>query len=186
MTLLNVRMLAQRRDFCKGLRATYGATLQFLAANGWLIGVVSGLPSYTLIVAMINIHSSSPQYFVADIIGRGLYVLFTLITLVWFLGLLSVWRVLPNLLTVTIFSYTSLAHWSIISFLILMVYGWGVLPVGVFAYLTAILIPGTLVLLFCGDLLRVRRRKMFQALEANATTVATATPAVGATAPTVA
>jgi hypothetical protein len=94
--------------------------------------------------------------------------------------------VLPNLLTVTIFSYTSLAHWSIISFLILMVYGWGVLPVGVFAYLTAILIPGTLVLLFCGDLLRVRRRKMFQALEANATTVATATPAVGATAPTVA
>jgi hypothetical protein len=179
----SVRMLAQRRDLCKGVRATYGASLQFLAANGWIVGVVSGLPSYTLIVAMINIHSSSPQYFVADILGRGLYVLFTLITLVWILGLLSVWRVLPNLLTVTIFSYTSLAHWSIISFLILMVYGWGMLPLGVFAYLTAILVPGTLVLLFCGDLLRIRRRQMFQALEANAT--AAAVPAVGATAPTV-
>jgi hypothetical protein len=160
-------MLAQRKDLCKGVRTTYVACLNFLAANGWAAAVLSGLPTYTLIVAMINIHSSSPQYFVADIIGRGLYVLFTIITLTWLIGLLSLWRMLPNLLTLTIFSYTALAHWSIVSFLILMVYGWGVLPLQVFAYLTAILIPGTIVLLLCGDLLRIRRQLMFKAIEAS-------------------
>jgi hypothetical protein len=169
-------MLAQRKDFCKGLRTTYVACLNFLATNGWVVGVLSGLPTYTLIVAMINIHSSSPQYSVGNILGRGLYVLFTILTLTWLIGLVSLWKVLPNLLTLTIFSYTSLAHWSIISFLILLVYGWGILPLGVFSYLTVILIPGTVILLLCGDLLRTRRQQMFQVLE---------TATNGATAPTV-
>jgi len=93
------------------------------------------------------------------------------------------WKVWPNVITFTIFIYNCLGHWSLVSFVILIFYGFGNLPVSFTLYLSAVLIPEVLLLLFCGDILQAKRAALFKELDPAAAAQGASRGSEAATAP---
>jgi hypothetical protein len=82
------------------------------------------------------------------------------------------WRLYPNLLSVSVFVYNSLAHWSLVSILMVLIYGWSFLPFQLFGRVLAALIPLIASLYICGDVLVVVRQRLFTVIEnAHAATI---------------
>lgn len=166
------------RDACVSLRKTYTAVLGALVAYSWMAGVTAGLPVLYFIGFLIY-NSVNPSY-IASLLSTSGYSVFGVLLFAWVVAAVSIWRTMPNLLTFTIFIYTCLGHWSLVSFVILIFYGFHNLPWSYMAYLFTILLPSILLLLFSGDLMRAKRSAMFRELE---TPVAPVVPVVTATAP---
>ena len=143
------------RDACVSLRKTYTAVLGALVAYSWMAGVIAGLPVLYFIGFLIY-NSVNPSY-IASLLSTSGYSVFGVLLFAWLVAALSIWRMMPNLLTFTIFIYTCLGHWSLVSFVILIFYGFHNLPWSYMAYLCTILLPSILLLLFSGDLMRAKR-----------------------------
>lgn len=153
------------RDACVSLRKTYNAILNALTAWSWMAGVVAGAPVLYSIGFLIY-NSVRPSY-IASLLSTSGYSVFGILLFAWLIAMISIWKVLPNLLTFTIFIYTCLGHWSLVSFVILIFYGFHNLPGSYILYLCTILLPSILLLLFSGDLMRAKRKAMFHAIESS-------------------
>ena len=158
------------RDACVSLRKTYNAILKVLTSWTWLACLVAGTPVLYLISFMI--YNSVRPTAIAALLSTSGYSVFGVLLVAWIIGAISIWKNLPNLLTITIFIYTCLGHWSLVSFIILIFYGFSNLPGSYILYLCTALLPSILLLIFSGDLMRKKRAMMFEAL-ANAATVTT-------------
>jgi len=150
------------RDACVSLRKTYNALLKVITTWNWLACIVAGTPVIYLISFMIY-YSVSPSA-ISSLLSTSGYSVFGVLLVAWIIGALSIWRNLPNLLTLTIFIYTCLGHWSLVSFIILIFYGFRNLPGSYILYLCTALLPSIFLLLFSGDLMRKKRAIMFEAL----------------------
>ena len=152
------------RDACVSLRKTYNAFLRLIITWNWLACIVAGTPMIYLLGFMI--YNSVYTSVIANMLSTSGYSVFGVLLATWVIAVISILRNMPNLLTIAIFVYTCLGHWSLISLLILIFYGFGNhLPGYILMYLCAILIPSILLLLISGDLMRAKRSLMFQALE---------------------
>ena len=152
------------RDACVSLRKTYNAFLRLIITWNWLACIVAGTPMIYLLGFLI--YNSVYTSLMANMLSTSGYSGFGILLATWVIAVISILRNMPNLLTIAIFVYSCLGHWSLISLLILIFYGLGNhLPGYILMYLCAILIPSILLLLISGDLMRAKRLLMFRALE---------------------
>ena len=161
------------RDYCKGCRSTYNAILGLLSQNNVLATIIAGLPNYIL----IGLCASQWSYFAYSIYSSATYTILAFLLLAWIISIISIFKVYPNLLTVSIFVYKCLAHWSIVSLLIMIFYGWKYVPMQIVGSLLGTLFPLIISLFLCGDVLVSVRRRLFTIIEtaqAHATHVETA------------
>jgi len=165
------------KDTCIGVRKTYDAILGFLISIPGGTIVVAASPVVYLL-SFLTYNASHPSY-ISILLTTSGFSIFSVLIVAWIVAGVSIWKNMPNLLTVTIFVYTCLGHWSLVSFLVVMFYGFGNMPLSYSGYLCSILIPSVMLLLFSSDLMRVKRSAMFKELAATALAVE------GATAPVV-
>jgi hypothetical protein len=90
------------------------------------------------------------------------YIILIILGLTWLLAGFTIFKKLPNLLTLSIFVYKCIAHWSLVSSLILVFYGVSILPRFFITYLFSGLFPLIVLLFFCGDIMRSIRTRIFE------------------------
>ncbi len=98
-------------------------------------------------------------------ISGFIYLLLGLICASWILAILCMWRLYPNLLSVSVFVYNSLAHWSLVSILMVLFNGWSFLSIQLFGRVLAALMPLIVSLYICGDVLVAVRQRLFTVIE---------------------
>jgi hypothetical protein len=148
---------------CVSLRKTYTAILGALTAWSFMAGIIAGAPVLYFIGFLVY-HSVNPSYISALLSTSG-YSVFGVLLFAWLIAILAICKNIPALLTFTIFIYNCLGHWSLVSFVILIFYGFSNLPGSYILYLSSILIPSILLLLFSSDLMLEKRSSMFRELE---------------------
>ena len=167
-TTISYTLARMPHDFCVSLRKTYGAILHFLTANALVAGIVGSIPPMYILGFMIyNSTSTTPFIYASYMTGSG-YSIFGVLGAAWLLACLSIWKMMPNLLTLSIFVYKCLGHWAFVSFVIVLFYFTHYAGIKVTAYLAAGLLPPVLLLLFAADVMRTQRTKMYAALAAAA------------------
>ena len=155
------------RDACVSLRKTYNALLNGLTAWRWLSALMSGLP--ILYIFAFLVYNALHVNVYTSYLSGATYSMFGVLIFAWLLAILSISCMYPNVLTFSIFLYKCLGHWALVSFIILLFYGFSYLPSQLTGYIAAGIIPSILLLLFCADILRNQRSRMFKAIEdANA------------------
>jgi hypothetical protein len=150
------------RDSCQGLRKTYNAVIEALASHRVVAGALIGLPVY-FIVGFIIVQYAHTSY-VRSVLSSGSFTLMGFLAASWIVACISIKKVLPNLLSVSIFVYTCIGHWSIISLLIMILYGWSLIPSILTSYITGGLIPIIALLIVCSDIMRCIRKQLFEKL----------------------
>ena len=150
------------RDACVSLRKTYNAFLRLITTWNWLACIVAGTPMIYLLSFMI--YNSVYTSVIANMLSTAGYSVFGVLLVTWVIAIISILRNMPNLLTIAIFVYTCLGHWALVSFIILIFYGFSNLHGYILIYLCTILLPSIMLLLISGDLMRAKRAMMFQAL----------------------
>ena len=151
------------RDACVSLRKTYNAFLRLITTWNWLACIVAGTPIIYLLSFMI--YNSVYTSVIANMLSTAGYSVFGVLLVTWIIAIISILRNMPNLLTIAIFVYTCLGHWALVSFIILIFYGFSNLHGYILIYLCTILLPSIMLLLISGDLMRAKRSLMFRALE---------------------
>jgi hypothetical protein len=149
------------RDYCKGLRKTYTAVIRFLSTNTPLALLLSGLPATYLILFSAVYYSRNPY---APLSGAATSYCVCL-TLIWLLATVAVWKTAPNALTVAIYLNRAIGNWAAISFLLLISYGFSVIPVSYTSILFVTLAPLVLTLHLTADIQRTVRERLYAALE---------------------
>ena len=174
-------MNQRSQDLFKGLRSAYNTLIQFFASNGVVAIALSGSPVYYMFIFAIYQSIHYPNHPATYAFSSSSYTLFGILFLFWILAMVSVWKLLPNLLTVSIFVFTCIGHWCLVSGSIMVFYGWSQMPYVYSSYLLSELLPSILFLLISGDILRGVRKRFYGLLETPlAATGATATVDTGA------
>lgn len=149
-------MPASTVDRCKGCRAAYNAIIRAIGSNNIISILFSDIPNYLLI------SFAATRFFVVhSLFTSASYTIMSVLLVAWILAIISTLRVYPNLLSVSIFVYKCLAHWSLVSLLIVLFYGWQFLAVSIMGSLLGTLFPLILTLYVCGDVLHRVRARLF-------------------------
>jgi hypothetical protein len=106
---------SRSQDLFKGLRTAYNTLIQFLASNGAVAITLCGSPAYYMITFALYQSINHPSNPATYAFSSSSYTLFGILFLFWILALISVWKLLPNLLTVSIFVFTCIGHWCLVS-----------------------------------------------------------------------
>ena len=147
------------RDLCKGVRETYNALLKVFSSNDKIGFFLSGVPIYFISIFLMA-HSINSR--VSSSLSYPSYIILIILGLTWLLAGFTIFKKLPNLLTLSIFVYKCIAHWSLVSSLILVFYGVSILPRFFITYLFSGLFPLIVLLFFCGDIMRSIRTRIFE------------------------
>ena len=154
-------------DRCKGCRTTYNAVVRAIASNNIISILFAGIPNYILIS-----FAAAQFYVVQSLFASASYTIMSILLLAWILAIISALRTYPNLLSVSIFVYKCLAHWSLVSLLIVAFYGWQFVAMGAMGSLLGTLFPLIMTLYVCGDVLdRLRARLLSDIERQHAATV---------------
>ena len=149
------------RDYCKGCRTSYNAILGLLSANTIVAIAITGIPNYILIA----LSASQWSYFAYSIYSSATYTILGFLLAAWIIASASMIRVYPNLLSVSVFIYKCLAHWSLVSLLIMSFYGWKYMPTHIVGSLLGTLFPLIISLYICGDVFVSVRKRLFLQIE---------------------
>jgi len=166
-----VQQRKKQHDYCVGIRKAYAGLLSGLSSNNILAFILCGSPFYYILG--FSIYSNSGHSSASSLFGASPWIFMGILLSAWLLSALSMWKTMPNLLTASIFIYTTIGHWCIVSGFIIMIYGSSQLPASYTGYLLAALVPSVIFLLFSGDLLRAVRKRMYDATAATAATATT-------------
>jgi hypothetical protein len=151
------------RDCCKGLRAAYNAVLTLIASNSVVAIIVAGLPVYLLVsLSIVYSTQGNPGYI---LFASATYTIMTVLILSWVLFGIATYKVYPNAMSISIFLYTCLGHWSLVSIVVMFVYGVRYVPLGVMWYLLSNFFPLIGALLICGDVMRRVRQRLFEEIQ---------------------
>ena len=166
-------------DYFRGCRKAYASLIKAFAANNIVALLITGIPIYyTLSLGIYQSARTVLTYYTSAV-----WVFMAILLVAWIIAIVSVWKTMPNLLSVTVFVYKAFGYWSLISFFIVAIYISPYISGAVLSYALWALMPSIGFLLICGDILRGVRSRLYDALE-PVTVVAAATS--GATAPVVA
>ena len=143
------------RDYCSSLRKTYNGFISGLSSNNMCALVVCGLPFY------YSLGTSIYGVIVPMLYGKAAWIAMGVLLVAWLIAIISVWKTMPNLLTISVFIYTTMGHWCLVSAIILVCYLSTVLPISFTGYLIASVLPSTIFLIFCADVMRSMRRRMY-------------------------
>jgi len=94
----------QTRDYCSGLRKAYNGILSGLSSNNVLASIVGGAPFYYLLV--VSIYGSTAR----SLFGTATWIFMSVLLLAWILAAVAAWKTMPNLLSISVFIYTSMGH----------------------------------------------------------------------------
>lgn len=164
-------------DYCSGIRKAYDAIVKALASNNIVAALVTGIPfDYLFTVGGYQARYAVGYY------TSAVWVFSAVLTVAWILGIVAMWKTMPNLLTVTIMVYRAFGYWCLVSAFLVLTYISAYLPAGWLGYILSAILPSILFLLVCGDVLRAVRTRLYAtiALAAGGAT-ATATGTTGAT-----
>lgn len=148
-------------DRCKGCRAAYNAIIRAIASNNLISILFSGIPNYLL----ISLAAARSMFVIHSLFTSASYTIMSVLLVAWMLAIISTLRVYPNLLSVSIFAYKCLAHWSLVSLIIVLFYGWQFVAVGIMGSLLGTLFPLILTLYVCGDVLECVRARLITDIE---------------------
>ena len=151
------------RDYCSGLRKTYTGVLSVLAKTNVVAAIVSVIP----IVYMVGLGI----YQANAILGYNtstIWAFFSTLLVGWLLGIVALWKTMPNLLSFTIFLYKAIGYWCLVTTFIVLFYMTGYLPLQVIGYLLAAIIPSVFFLLAGADVLRLVRTRLYARLDSTA------------------
>ena len=169
-------------DYFRGCRKAYVSLIKAFAANNIVALLITGIPIYyTLSLGIYQSARTVLTYYTSAV-----WVFMAILLVAWIIAIVSVWKTMPNLLSVTVFVYKAFGYWSLISFFIVAIYISPYISGTVLSYALWALMPSIGFLLICGDILRGVRSRLYDALEPVATPTAVATAPAGATAPVVA
>jgi hypothetical protein len=153
------------RDYCINLRKTYTGILSVLSKTNVVAAIVSLIP----IVYMVGLGI----YQANAILGYNtstIWAFFSTLLVGWLLGIVALWKTMPNLLSITIFLYKAIGYWCLVSTFIVLFYMTGYLPLQVIGYLLAAIIPSVFFLLAGADVLRLVRTRLYVTLESGTAT----------------
>ena len=163
----------EHRDYCSSLRKAYNGFVSGLSSNNMCALVVCGLPFY------YSLGTSIYGVIVPMLYGKAAWIAMAVLLLAWLIAIISVWKTMPNLLTISVFIYTTMGHWCLVSAIILVCYLSTVLPVSFTGYLVATVLPSTIFLIFCADVMRSMRRRMYDRISlASLALASSSAPAV--------
>ena len=151
-----------RRDYCKGVRTTYAAIIRFLATHTPLALLLSALPATYIVLFTAIYYIKNPG---APLSGAATSYSVAL-ALLWLVAVIAVWKIAPNALSVVIYLMRAIANWAAISFLILVSYGFSILPVAYTSVLFVTLAPLVITLHLAADILHSVRERLYRTLEA--------------------
>jgi hypothetical protein len=150
----------QTRDYCSGLRKAYNGILSGLSSNNVLAIVVGGAPFYYLLI--VSIYGSTAR----SLFGTATWIFMSVLLLAWILAAVAAWKIMPNLLSISVFIYTSMGHWCLVSSLIVIFYLSSQMALTYTGYILGATMPSTALLLFCGDVLRALRKRIYERIAA--------------------
>lgn len=151
-----------RRDYCKGPRKTYTAAIRYLSSSTPVALLLSALPPVYLILFSAIYYSRNPY---APLTGAATSYCVSL-SLIWALAAIAIWKTAPNALSVAIYLNRAIGNWAAISFILLVSYGFSILPVNYTSILFVTLAPLVLTLHLAADLLRAVRERLYVTLDA--------------------
>jgi hypothetical protein len=149
-----------RHDYCKGVRTVYDKLLKAFASNNIVAGAITGCPYYYLFGIGTYQTRMAIGYYTSAV-----WVFSAVLTLAWIVGIIAMWKTMPNLLTSTIFIYKAFGYWCLVSFFLVLGYITPYLPAGYLGLIVAAILPSILFLLICADILREVRARLYKVLE---------------------
>ena len=150
----------QARDYCGGCRKAYNGVLSGLSSNDILATLVAGGPFYYLLA--VSIYGSTAR----SLFGTATWIFMSVLLLAWIIAAIAAFKTMPNLLSISVFTYTSMGHWCLVSSLIVIFYLSSQLQLSYTGYILGATMPSTALLLFCGDVLRALRKRMYERIAA--------------------
>jgi hypothetical protein len=148
-------------DYCLGCRKAYASIIKTIAANNVVALAVAGIPIYYILSLGIYQASASIIYQYTS----AVWVLMSIFIIAWIIAGLATWKVMPNLLSFSIFIYKAFGYWCLVSTFIVAFYISPYVPGVVLSYALWCLMPSILFLLVCGDILRAVRSRLYAMLE---------------------
>ena len=181
-TNCSLRGIDDKMDACKPVRKTYDAVLKLLATNHYVAMFVASCPILYIFgyVVSNSVSSSVGAFGILSYLNSIGYTLFATLLLAWAVGCASIWKKMPNLLTVGIFVYKCIGHWTLVSFVIIIFYVTSYAGARVTGWLITGFLPSVLLLLFAADVMRAVRHRLFEELAVEGAT-ATAVESGGVT-----
>jgi hypothetical protein len=149
-----------QRDYFSGLRKAYNGILSGLSSNNVLALLICGAPFYYGLG--FSIYGTAMRSYAATALGGAAWAFMTILLIAWILAAIAVRKTMPNLLSVSVFIYTTMGHWCLVSGFIVAVYVSSMVPFTYTSYLLSAFLPSILFLIFCGDVLRALRRRMYE------------------------
>ena len=169
-------------DYCLGCRKAYASIIKTIAANNIIALAVAGIPIYYILSLGIYQASASIIYHYTS----AVWVLMSIFIIAWIVAAIATWKVMPNLLSFSIFIYKAFGYWCLVSTFIVAFYVSPYVPGVVLSYALWCLMPSILFLLVCGDILRAVRSRLYAFLEQQSQSQQQSNEATATTATTVA
>jgi hypothetical protein len=162
------------KDNCKGFRKGYNAFIALCASNN-IIGsfLISSPIIYYLTIIGFQTYYTSPHIYM---ITNTSYGFVSVLSVSYCIGLLCILKTMPNLISIPIFVFKACGYWMLVSFMILIFYGFSILPSIISKYISLIILPEIILLLFSANIMREMRTKMFKKLEIHTTEVNNTVP----------
>jgi len=148
-------------DYCLGCRKAYASIIKTIAANNVIALAVAGIPIYYILSLGIYQASASIIYQYTS----AVWVLMSIFIIAWIIAAIATWKVMPNLLSFSIFIYKAFGYWCLVSTFIVAFYVSPYISGTLLSYALWCLMPSILFLLVCGDILRSVRSRLYAALE---------------------
>jgi hypothetical protein len=148
-------------DYCLGCRKAYASIIKTIAANNVIALAVAGIPIYYILSLGIYQASASIIYQYTS----AVWVLMSIFIIAWIIAAIATWKVMPNLLSFSIFIYKAFGYWCLVSTFIVAFYVSPYISGTLLSYALWCLMPSILFLLVCGDILRSVRSRLYAVLE---------------------
>jgi len=148
-------------DYCLGCRKAYASIIKTIAANNIIALAVAGIPIYYILSLGIYQASASIIYQYTS----AVWVLMSIFIVAWIVAAIATWKVMPNLLSFSIFIYKAFGYWCLVSTFIVAFYVSPYISGTLLSYALWCLMPSILFLLVCGDILRAVRSRLYSFLE---------------------
>lgn len=152
-------------DYFRGCRKAYAGILKAVAANNIIALLLVGSPIYYILGLSLSFLNQQNRYYYLENYMKVGWSFMGVLMGAWLVAAFALWKVMPNLLTLSIFVYKSIGYWCLVSACIAIVNIQSNIYEGILSYILWGLFPSVIILLMCGDILRSARSRMYETLE---------------------
>jgi hypothetical protein len=145
------------KDYCKGCRNTYYAILSALTANKIVSSISISSPLVCLIILIIHNNLVFSSLIMQQFEG-AIYSIFTATIIAYIVALISIWKTMPNLISISKMIYSALGYWSLVSSLVLFVSAWKYIPSSYLHFISISILTPIVFWLFTVDLIYIWKK----------------------------